>query len=129
MPITGAKPTQAKPSKPAVGIRTDTYDNLGACYDWARDTLEAHRGDKREFIYSREQLERGLTHDPLWNAAQWEMVRPIGIGIGLGLDCIWGGGWRVCLLFLARCVVAALVLCAYVSVERACACVLFADSS
>jgi len=23
----------------------------------------------------RDQLEKGLTHDELWNAAQWEMVR------------------------------------------------------
>ncbi|KAI8472372.1 MAG: class II photolyase [Monoraphidium minutum] len=52
----------------------DTYDTLDACYDWARETLRAHAGDKREFVYSRDQLEQGLTHDELWNAAQWEMV-------------------------------------------------------
>lgn len=52
----------------------DTYDSLDACYDWARETLRAHAGDKREFIYTRDQLEKGLTHDELWNAAQWEMV-------------------------------------------------------
>lgn len=31
----------------------DTYDSLDACYDWARQTLQAHAGDKREFIYTR----------------------------------------------------------------------------
>jgi deoxyribodipyrimidine photo-lyase len=31
----------------------DTYDTLDACYDWARQTLAAHAGDKREFIYTR----------------------------------------------------------------------------
>lgn len=50
------------------------YDSLDAAYDWARETLNAHRHDKREFLYSREDLEKGKTHDPLWNAAQLEMT-------------------------------------------------------
>jgi deoxyribodipyrimidine photo-lyase len=50
------------------------YDTMAAAYDWARQTLDAHRGDKREFIYTREQFEKGQTHDKLWNAAQLEMV-------------------------------------------------------
>lgn len=29
------------------------YDSLSAAYDWARQTLDAHRGDKREFLYTR----------------------------------------------------------------------------
>jgi deoxyribodipyrimidine photo-lyase len=29
------------------------YDNLAACYDWARDSLNKHRADKREFIYTK----------------------------------------------------------------------------
>lgn len=29
------------------------YDTMAACFDWARDTLNAHRNDKREYIYSR----------------------------------------------------------------------------
>ena len=28
------------------------YDNLGACSEWAIDSLNKHRGDKREFIYT-----------------------------------------------------------------------------
>lgn len=50
------------------------YDTLEAAYDWARDSLNAHRGDKREFIYTKEQFEKGQTHDKLWNAAQLEMT-------------------------------------------------------
>jgi hypothetical protein len=61
----------------------DSYDSLDACYDWARDTLRAHAGDKREFVYSRDQLEAGQTHDELWNAAQWEMVRGRGCAAAL----------------------------------------------
>lgn len=50
------------------------YDSLDAAYDWARDTLRAHAGDKREFVYTRDEFETGKTHDKLWNAAQLEMV-------------------------------------------------------
>lgn len=28
------------------------YDNLQACSNWAIETLNAHRNDKREFIYT-----------------------------------------------------------------------------
>ena len=50
----------------------DRYDSLPA---WARQTLDKHRHDRREFVYSRAQWEAGATHDPCWNAAQAEMVR------------------------------------------------------
>lgn len=42
---------------------------LGA-YDWAKETLKVHAGDKRSHVYTRDQLATGKTHDPLWNAAQ-----------------------------------------------------------
>jgi deoxyribodipyrimidine photo-lyase len=51
-----------------------SYDTFDAFPDWAKKTLNAHRRDRREFIYSRDELEKGETHDPLWNAAQQEMV-------------------------------------------------------
>ena len=51
-----------------------SYDTFDAFPDWAKKTLNAHRRDRREFIYSRDELEKGETHDPLWNAAQKEMV-------------------------------------------------------
>jgi len=35
-----------------------------------QETLRLHAGDKREVVYSEVQLEEGITHDPLWNAAQ-----------------------------------------------------------
>lgn len=50
----------------------DRYDTLPA---WALKTLDRHRKDKRDFVYSRAQWEAGATHDPCWNAAQAEMVR------------------------------------------------------
>ena len=51
------------------------YDNLNGAYPWARETLEKHANDAREFVYSFEQFEGALTHDKLWNAAQRQVVR------------------------------------------------------
>lgn len=50
------------------------YDNFNGFPDWAKKTLNEHRKDKREYLYSREEFENALTHDPLWNAAQAEMM-------------------------------------------------------
>jgi deoxyribodipyrimidine photo-lyase len=41
---------------------------------WASETLGAHAADRRRFVYSPEELENGLTHDPVWNAAERELV-------------------------------------------------------
>lgn len=41
---------------------------------WAWRTLSAHAGDPRPYLYGREELEAGETHDPLWNAAQRQLV-------------------------------------------------------
>lgn len=54
--------------------RNPDYDSVDGFHDWARRTLRKHEGDKREHLYVAEQLETGETHDPLWNAAQMEMV-------------------------------------------------------
>ena len=40
---------------------------------WAQQTLAAHAGDRREHLYALEQLDRGQTADPLWNAAQRQL--------------------------------------------------------
>ena len=50
------------------------YDELAGCPAWALKTLEKHKDDHRTYNYTAEQLERGESHDPLWNAAQKEMV-------------------------------------------------------
>lgn len=51
------------------------YDNYECLPPWARRTLEFHRRDRRESVYSLEEFETARTHDPYWNAAQKEMVR------------------------------------------------------
>jgi deoxyribodipyrimidine photo-lyase len=48
------------------------YDSLP---DWARRTLAEHEDDPRDPVYSLAQLEAATTYDPIWNAAQRELVR------------------------------------------------------
>jgi deoxyribodipyrimidine photo-lyase len=50
------------------------YDSIEALPAWVHKTMREHADDERQVIYSLEQLERGETHDELWNAAQREMV-------------------------------------------------------
>jgi deoxyribodipyrimidine photo-lyase len=42
---------------------------------WARDTLDRHAADPRRFSYELAAFEAARTHDPLWNAAQRQLVR------------------------------------------------------
>lgn len=51
------------------------YDRVQGFPAWAQKTLAAHSKDKREYVYTKKQLEHAKTHDELWNAAQREMVR------------------------------------------------------
>jgi deoxyribodipyrimidine photo-lyase len=50
------------------------YDSFQGFPAWAKLTLDAHRSDKRDYLYSKEQFEFAHTHDPLWNAAQNQMI-------------------------------------------------------
>lgn len=52
----------------------ESYDDFEGFPSWAKETLGIHSKDKRQYIYTIESLERGKTHDYLWNAAQMEMV-------------------------------------------------------
>jgi deoxyribodipyrimidine photo-lyase len=54
--------------------RADAERLETALPSWALETLGAHAGDPRPWLYTPEQLEAGETHDPLWNAAQTELV-------------------------------------------------------
>jgi len=50
------------------------YDSFDGFHEWAKKTLNQHRKDKRDFIYSLEDFERANTHEDLWNAAQTELL-------------------------------------------------------
>jgi deoxyribodipyrimidine photo-lyase len=54
--------------------RNANYDRLQGCPEWGLKTLAKHANDRRPILYTREQLETGETGDPLWNAAQKEML-------------------------------------------------------
>jgi deoxyribodipyrimidine photo-lyase len=47
------------------------YESLPA---WARATLDRHTADPRAWVYSRDEFSNAATHDPVWNAAQRELV-------------------------------------------------------
>jgi deoxyribodipyrimidine photo-lyase len=53
----------------------DHYDTLTSLPAWAQKTLALHQADQREYGYSLDELERAVTHDPYWNAAQQEMMK------------------------------------------------------
>ena len=53
----------------------DDYDHYDSLPAWSRQTLHEHADDPRDFVYSLEQFECGKTHDPLWNAAQTQLVQ------------------------------------------------------
>ncbi len=50
------------------------YDNFECGEPWAHRTLAKHAKDRRPVLYTEQQLENAETHDPLWNAAQMQMV-------------------------------------------------------
>lgn len=53
----------------------ENYDNPEGFPEWAKKTLNEHKSDKREYVYSLKELEAAKTHDDLWNSAQTEMVK------------------------------------------------------
>ncbi|MCW9065379.1 MAG: deoxyribodipyrimidine photo-lyase [Ignavibacteriaceae bacterium] len=50
------------------------YDSFKGFPDWAKKTLNNHKKDKREFVYSSKIFEEANTHEDLWNAAQNELI-------------------------------------------------------
>ena len=55
--------------------RREDYDRYESLPLWAQKTLSDHAHDRRPYKYTAEQFESGKTHDPLWNAAQMQLVR------------------------------------------------------
>lgn len=52
----------------------ENYDNYLSFPNWAVETLKKHEKDKREYIYTIDELENARTHDIYWNSAQKEMI-------------------------------------------------------
>ncbi|HEX7451662.1 MAG TPA: deoxyribodipyrimidine photolyase [Polyangiaceae bacterium] len=50
------------------------YQSFASLPNWAKKTLLEHKNDPRPTTYTRAQLEAAQTHDPIWNAAQRELL-------------------------------------------------------
>jgi len=53
----------------------EDYDHYESLPGWALKTLTEHERDRRHYIYALEEFDAARTHDPLWNAAQMQLVR------------------------------------------------------
>ncbi len=53
---------------------TPNADSLAVLPDWCQATMREHAKDKRDPVYSPQEFETAKTHDPLWNAAQRELL-------------------------------------------------------
>jgi deoxyribodipyrimidine photo-lyase len=51
------------------------HDRFESLPEWAQATLTRHASDPRPHAYTLDEFESGRTHDPLWNAAQTQLVR------------------------------------------------------
>ncbi|MGB1274198.1 MAG: deoxyribodipyrimidine photolyase, partial [Nannocystaceae bacterium] len=56
--------------------------------EWSRKSLVAHAADPRPYVYTHEQFEAAQTDDPLWNAAQRQLVHEGTIHNALRM--LWG---------------------------------------
>ncbi len=55
-------------------VNEPAYDQYRSLPAWARQTLAEHARDPREYVYTLEEFETAATHDPLWNAAQMQLL-------------------------------------------------------
>ncbi len=51
------------------------YDRYSSLPEWAQKTLAKHARDPRAHSYALADFEAARTHDPLWNAAQRQLLR------------------------------------------------------
>ena len=51
------------------------FDRFESLPEWARNTLAKHAADPRAVAYDIKSFASARTHDPLWNAAQTQLVR------------------------------------------------------
>jgi deoxyribodipyrimidine photo-lyase len=66
----------------------EDYGRYESLPEWALKTLSQHSKDRRSYTYTLDQFEQAQTHDPLWNAAQIQLVREGGIHNYLRM--LWG---------------------------------------
>ncbi len=50
------------------------YDSMECLEPWADRSFAQHASDRRPILYGEDRLDNADTHDPLWNAAQKQLV-------------------------------------------------------
>jgi deoxyribodipyrimidine photo-lyase len=55
-------------------VNSDDHEHYESIPQWAKQTLAEHADDAREFTYGLPEFENAQTHDPLWNAAQRQLL-------------------------------------------------------
>ena len=55
--------------------KRNDFHRFDSLPDWAQKTLDEHASDHRPYVYDRDEFEYAKTHDPLWNAAQVQLLR------------------------------------------------------
>ena len=55
-------------------VHRKDYDHYESLPKWAKETLAEHEKDLRPYLYSLKEFENAKTHDPLWNAAQKQLI-------------------------------------------------------
>jgi deoxyribodipyrimidine photo-lyase len=50
------------------------YDSFEGLPEWAKKSLNEHKNDPRDYVYSLDELETAKTHDVYWNSAQKQML-------------------------------------------------------
>ena len=53
---------------------TPNYSKFESFPLWARQTLNVHRSDPRDYVYTLKEFQNAQTHDEIWNAAQNQMI-------------------------------------------------------
>lgn len=51
-----------------------SYDSIDGFPRWGQKTLEEHKKDRRDYLYTLEEFEQAVTHEPLWNGCQQDLV-------------------------------------------------------
>ncbi|OQS05087.1 hypothetical protein THRCLA_02727 [Thraustotheca clavata] len=57
-----------------VWFNLNNYDSIASLPPFAAETLKVHAKDNRPYIYTEEELDKAMTRDAYWNAAQLDMI-------------------------------------------------------
>ena len=57
-----------------MSFRREDHTRYESLPEWARETLAQHEADPRPHLYTLEEFREARTHDPVWNAAQRQLL-------------------------------------------------------